>query len=80
MRVSDALLSKGLTAMQQLNPTTYSEALRTVETALEQARKAAGLPEESTVHLPDLQHFTDEELMAAREKLAELKRRMASRD
>lgn len=45
LRVSDALLSKGLTAMQTLNPTTYAEALRTVETALEQARKAAGITE-----------------------------------
>ncbi len=49
LRVSDALLSKGLTAMQTLNPTTYAEALRTVETALEQARKAAGLTDRSEV-------------------------------
>ena len=47
LRVSDALLSKGLTAMQTMNPTTYAEALRTIETALEQARKAAGIKEQA---------------------------------
>jgi hypothetical protein len=31
--------------MQRLDPATYAEALRTVETALEQARKAAGIRE-----------------------------------
>ena len=60
LRVSDALLSKGLTAMQTMNPTTYAEALRTVETALEQARKAAGIVDGTGAHVGINVTFADE--------------------
>lgn len=45
LRVCDALLAKGLTALQNLAPITYIETLRTLETAMDQARKAAGITE-----------------------------------
>ena len=45
LRVADVLLAKGLEALKQRNPSTYAEAIRTIEMAMEQARKALGITE-----------------------------------
>ena len=45
LRVCDALLAKGLAAMQSMSPETFEQARRAVETALREARAAAGIAE-----------------------------------
>jgi len=68
LRVAEYVLGKGLSALQKLDPTTYSEALRTVETALEQARKAAGIADRHEVSMDisesDLMSMSDDQLRA----------------
>ena len=47
LRVCDALLAKGLTAMQALSPETFEQARRAIETALKEARAAAGISDKT---------------------------------
>jgi len=63
LRVADVLLGKGIVAMQTMSPSNYAEALRTIETALEQARKAMGFADRHEVEI-DVKRLSDAELAA----------------